>query len=103
MIVCINQTHRHVLFAFPALTTASWLSPEVHVWGVCVEFMVDTHGLASPLQVKQQHSKVALQATHNVSHLIFLLLSIAKPSGCVNPPCRNEVITGSGLGVMHYA
>lgn len=56
--------------------------------------LVGTHCLASPLlQVKQQHSKVALQANRSVSHLIFLLLSLAKPSSCVNLTRQNEVIT----------
>lgn len=56
--------------------------------------LVGTRCLASPLlQVKQQHSEVALQANRSVSHLIFLLLSLAKPSSCVNLTRQNEVIT----------
>lgn len=43
--------------------------------------------------MKQQHSEFALQAHCNISHLIFLLLSLAKPSSCVNLTCQNGVIT----------
>lgn len=62
-----------------------------------------THCLTSTLpQVKQQHSNAALQANRSISHLVFLLLSLAKPPSCVNLTCQDEVITSSGLGVMHY-